>query len=322
MTDTPTTKGREKLARTLILDELFDLSLYRELARVAKGDDERSVLEELIPVEAGHLAFWQKFFQSDVRILNFGRRIKLRLIVMVCRIFGAPVIHLTLEAIEVYGIRKYLSLAEQYRGQALGEVVRSMLEEEFKHEDAIVARIAERKINPERIRSIFLGFNDGSVEILGAVSGFFAAFQDTVSVLIAGVTVAVAGAISMGAGAFAAASSEEEVRRVEREKNAFLGNPRGDIRGESPAGSGVIVGVSYLFGALVPILPVLLGANGALFSITVSSMAIIGVSFVISFLSGMKITRRIFINLAIITAAVGISYVAGSTARSIWGVIV
>ena len=36
----------------------------------------------------------------------------------------------------------------------------------------------ERRINPERVRNIFLGLNDGLVEILGAVTGFFGAFGD------------------------------------------------------------------------------------------------------------------------------------------------
>ena len=38
--------------------------------------------------------------------------------------------------------------------------------------------------------------NDGLVEILGAVSGFFAAFGDAITVLIAASTTAVAGSLS------------------------------------------------------------------------------------------------------------------------------
>jgi VIT1/CCC1 family predicted Fe2+/Mn2+ transporter len=50
--------------------------------------------------------------------------------------------------------------------------------------------------------------NDGLVEILGAVSGFFGAFGDAVTVLIAALTIAVAGSLSMAAGAYGAISRE------------------------------------------------------------------------------------------------------------------
>lgn len=310
------------LGRQLILDELFDLTLYQELHRIARGDI-KDVLAELIPVEVKHLAFWQDFFKLEIHSLNAVRQLKLRAIVLVCRMFGTNAIHLVLEAIEIYGVKKYLSLWEKNKGTALGEAVRAILQDELEHEDVIVSRITERKINPERIRSIFLGFNDGSVEILGAVSGFFAAFRDPVSVIVAGLTVAVAGAISMGAGAFAALSSEQEVRAIEQGKKAFLVHAASEgYEKARPSGSALLVGASYFIGAMVPIMPVLFGADTALISIGVSAGAIIIVSFVLAFLSGMNIGRRIFANLAIIAIAVGVSYAVGVAARSWWGVSV
>ena len=47
-----------KLARRLVLDELFDLSLYQSLRDVATGEL-RTILEQLIPIESRHLKFWQ-----------------------------------------------------------------------------------------------------------------------------------------------------------------------------------------------------------------------------------------------------------------------
>jgi hypothetical protein len=160
-----------KLATRLVLDELFDLSLYQSLREVASGEL-RSILDRLIPIEARHLAFWQDFFDLHVERLDIARRLKLCLIIFVCRLFGAPAIHLVLEAIEVYGVRKYLRVWTTYGNGPLGAAVRSVLEDEFEHEDAVVMGDAERRLNPERVRNIFLGLNDGLVEILGAVSGF------------------------------------------------------------------------------------------------------------------------------------------------------
>lgn len=248
---------------------------------------------------------------------------KLWLLIAVCRLFGAPAIHLVLEAIEVYGVRKYLTLWHAYGDGPLGGAVREVLEDEFKHEDAVVTGAGERRINPERVRNIFLGLNDGLVEILGAVSGFFAAFGDPASVLIAGSTVAAAGAFSMAAGAYIASSSEAEVRKTEVERRRFLGEAVAptDSAG-TPLGSAVLVGVSYLAGAVVPVLPVLIGAKTILPSLVTAGSVIVGVSTILAFLSGMEVGRRILTNLAIIAAAVGVTYGIGILTRALWGISV
>ncbi|MGH7166148.1 MAG: VIT1/CCC1 transporter family protein [Nitrospiraceae bacterium] len=310
------------LARTLILDELFDLSLYKALREITDSDSQK-VLDELILVETQHLAFWQKFFDTKLTTLDLGRRLKLWFFVMICRVFGSTAVHLALEAIEVYGVRKYLSLWKVYKDGPLGEALKGILMDEFKHEDVLVTQLTERKINPEKIRNIFLGLNDGLVEILGAVSGFFAAFGDAVTVLMAASTTAVAGSLSMGAGAFLALNSEKEVKATEFDKKQFLGEATGSSQmEEQPLGSAVVVGCCYFAGAMVPVLPVLLGAKNALFSLVTAGSMVILVSTLLAFLSGMNIKRRILINLVIIAAAVGITYAIGMVARNLWGVSV
>ncbi len=311
-----------ELARTLILDELFDLSLYKALRGVTKPDTQQ-VLDELIVVETGHLAFWQQFFDSRLDRLDVGRRIKLQLIILACRLFGETGVHLALEAIEVYGVRKYLSLWRSYKGQPLGKALEGILQDEFQHEDILVTRLTERKINPERIRNIFLGLNDGLVEILGAVSGFFGAFGNPVMVLMAASTTAVAGALSMAAGAYAAISSEREVQATEAAKKEFLGDKSGGGGApDRPLGSALVVGASYFIGAMVPVLPVLFGAKSAVVSMVAAGSVAILVSTLLAFLSGMDIKRRILLNLAIIALAVSVTYLIGMVAKQLWGISV
>ncbi len=311
-----------KVARSLILDELFDLSLYTALRAVTRGEVQRT-LDELIRVETGHLAFWQKFFGRNYPSLDLGRRLKLRVIMLTCRLFGDTAVHLALEAIEVYGVRKYLKLWRSYQGQPLAAALESVLVDEFKHEDALVTALTERKINPEKIRNIFLGLNDGLVEILGAVSGFFGAFGDAVTVLIAASTTAVAGSLSMGAGAYLALNSELEVKTTERDKKRFLGERvEGTVMEEQPLASALFVGIAYAIGAVVPVLPVLLGARSAVASAVVAGTVIIVVSTLLAFLSGMEIMQRIWRNLVIIGAAVGNTYGIGLLAKNLWGISV
>ncbi|MDP3769978.1 MAG: VIT1/CCC1 transporter family protein [bacterium] len=309
-----------RLARRLILDEFFDLTLYKRLTRYAAGDT-LLLLERLIPVEAEHFEFWQEFFGMRLKSLDAPRRVKLAALTALARLFGERGIHLILGAIEIYGVQKYLRVWEVFRHGPLGTAVRHILNDEFGHENAIVSRVAARGIRPERIRDIFLGFHDGLVEMLGAVSGFFAAFATTTLVLIAGLTVMVAGSISMAAGAFTALSSEREIEDAAAKKTAFLEGeePRPEEHAY-PATSGAIVGVSYFFGALVPLLPVLLGARSLAVSVIVAAAMIVVVSYILAFLSGMEASRRIITNLLLVTVAVAVSYGIGTAARVLWGI--
>ncbi len=313
-----TIADHQRLARALVLDELFDLSLYRALhARAHSGL--RRVLGDLIPIEAKHFDFWQRFFGIRVEGLDAWRRLKLVIILALCRLFGETAVYLVLEAIEIHGVRKYLRVWETYKDDPLGEAVRGVLADEFGHEDRVVSDAGGRRIDPERVRNVFLGFNDGLVEILGSVSGFFAALPDTASILIAGSTVAVAGSFSMAAGAFAAASSEGEVARIERGKRAFLGEDAAERTGAAPLRSGLLVGASYLVGACVPILPVLVGARTVWVSIAAGAAASVIVSTVLAFLSGMELRRRLALNLGIVAAAVAVTYLIGLGVRALWG---
>jgi vacuolar iron transporter family protein len=308
------------LARTLVLDELFDLSLYTALRQVT-APEVHATLDDLISVETTHLAFWKRFFHLTLDELDLGRRMKLLVIILLCKVFGSTVVHLVLEAIEVHGIRKYLALWREYQGQPLGEALQGILMDEFKHEDVLVTALTERKINAEKIRNVFLGLNDGLVEILGAVSGFFGAFGEATTVLIAAATTAVAGALSMAAGTFLALNSEKEVKMTEIARNIFLGEPSDVVpMEESPIGSALVVGAAYVTGAIVPVLPVVFGATSALCSVFTAGLMVIVVSTILSFLSGMDITRRIVLNLAIITIAVSVTYAIGVFAKRLWGI--
>lgn len=312
----------DPLGRQLVLDEIFDLSLYRALRGVASGRL-RDVLDELIQVETRHVAFWQEFFGlKELVALDSGRRLKLVMLAGVCRIFGNAAIHVVLEAIEVHGVRKYLRVWERYRDGPLGGAVRGILEDEFKHEDMIVTGEAERRINPETVRNVFLGLNDGLVEILGAVSGFFAAFGSSIAVLAAGLTVAVAGALSMAAGAYIGASSQAEVQATEDARRRFLGETVVKTDGQGPIAAALVVGLGYFAGALVPVLPVLFGAKSMLPTVLAAGTTIIAVSAIVAFISGMQVRRRITQNALVTGIAVAVTYTIGLLAKSVWGVAV
>lgn len=310
-----------KLARDLVLDELFDLTLYRKLDAITHRKY-KTIFDQLIPIEVGHLRFWQNFFNVRIDRLNFLRRVKLSVLVFMCRVFGAHAVHMIVEAIEVYGIRKYLRIWKKYHGTELGAALHTILEDEIKHENLLIAEEVEQKINPETIRGIFLGFNDGLTEMLGAVSGFFAAFQSTAPILIAGFTVTVAGAFSMAASAYVGVSSANEIAGVESERKKFLKQSQGGTLATSPFLVAVIVGFSYILGALIPLLPVFFGAKSVILSVIFGVIFVGLVSMVLAFLSGMNVMRRIMMNIYIIAIAVAVTYGIGMAVKAIFGISV
>jgi vacuolar iron transporter family protein len=151
------------------------------------------------------------------------------------------------------------------------------------------------------------------------VSGFFAAFSHPGLVVMAGFTVAVAGCISMGAGAYVAAGSEREVERIGAGKARFLGRTPPESHGSGPLTTALLVGISYFLGAMVPVLPVLLGGHMAM-SLAAAAALLVLVSAILAFLSGMDVRKRVLTNLLILSAAVGVSYAIGTLVRSLWGV--
>jgi vacuolar iron transporter family protein len=308
-----------RLGRRLVLDEIFDLSLYRALHAIAPGGL-RGTLESLIPVEARHVAFWQKFFGlQHVTRLDAGRRLRLAVIVLACRLLGASAIHIVLEAIEVHGVSKYLEVWRRYGDGPLGAAVREVLDDEFKHEDALVTGEAEHYISPDTVRNVFLGLNDGLVEIVGAMSGFFAAFSSTAAVVTAGFTVGVAGALSMAAGAYIGASSETELRGTADARRRFLGEPPSSEPLERPGVSATVVGIGYFVGAVVPILPVLFGARTVWPTVITGGTMIVAVSAIVAFISGMKVRPRIVRNVVITGLAVVVTYVLGLLTKRLLG---
>jgi len=77
------------------------------------------------------------------------------------------------------------------------------------------------------VRDVIFGANDGLVSILALVAGVYGAITENHPILIAGIAGAVAGAISMGAGAYLSAKSEKEVTEKESDRKGIRrkGNP-------------------------------------------------------------------------------------------------
>ena len=308
------------LQKRLLSDELADLRLYEALRIRAKGDLAET-LDAFILTEKRHATFWRDTFDLKETEPDWQGRIRNCILKLSIRLIGQRIAFLVLEAVEVHGIKKYLALWQRVKEPKIREGLRAILTDEFLHEDEAITGIKGRSINPDVIRNTFLGFNDGSVEILGAVSGFVAAFPSPKLVFIAGLTDSAAGSLSMAAGAFLSTHSERELRQNDQEKKLFLGQ---EIATEehhpSPLSAAALVGSAYLIGALVPVAPFFFGAKSASWSILLSGILILFVSATLAFLSGMNLRRRVGLNVAVIICTVTVSYLVGRFAEALFGI--
>jgi len=71
------------------------------------------------------------------------------------------------------------------------------------------------------VRDVVFGANDGLVSILALVAGVFGAVEDSHFVLLTGVAGAIAGTVSMGAGAYISSKSEQEVTQKEQQRKGI-----------------------------------------------------------------------------------------------------
>lgn len=172
-----------------------------------------------------------------------------------------------------------------------------------------------------------MGFNDGFVEISGAMGGFIAAFSDYFLVGFAGLLVGLAGSISMGAAAFLAARSASEFEEIEERKKEILEQinfkkpeKKVLIHKESPLSQGIYVSIFYFSAALLPVLPFLLGAQNIIFPVIIGVVIVLLLSFLTAFFAGEDFLRQLKLNATIIIIAILATYPIGYLAKIILGV--
>ena len=165
-----------------------------------------------------------------------------------------------------------------------------------------------QNIAPETIRNIFIGLNDGLVGTLGSIIGFFAAFHNPVIVFAATLIESTAATFSMSAGSHIAVDSEiESLALLHRGDNG----PKSPPHGLHPLRAAFTVGLSYISGAAVTVSPLLFGAQTSLPCWLTAGLTIIGVSYIVARTSGMKVLKRLVINVCILAATAGVTDLVG-----------
>jgi VIT1/CCC1 family predicted Fe2+/Mn2+ transporter len=211
-----------------------------------------------------------------------------------------------------------------------------------------VAEVGEshRRVGGGNLRAAVFGANDGLISNASLIMGVAGATANDHLVLLSGVTGLLAGALSMAAGEFVSVRSQRELDEYPEEEaeelaliyaargmnldearavsQKMLANPQHALDvlareelGLNPDDLGSAWGAAgfsfacFASGALVPLLPFLIGAGGVAVSAALAAIAIFGLGAAISLFTGRRALYGGLRMLLIGAAAAGITYGLG-----------
>jgi len=198
--------------------EMHDHFLYQSLAERSRDEDLAKQLRRISRMEAGHAKFWGRVIEA-----RGGRppevappRLKIRLLGLIAHVVSPLWLVALLEMGEGGAQQAYHAI---WRAQLLDDkeqrALAAVVLDEMEHEQ--VFRQEVERLGGSNVRDFVLGMNDGLVEILGAVTGLSAAYPGAPQVVaVSGLIVGVAGALSMGIGAFISVRSQRQVNEARR----------------------------------------------------------------------------------------------------------
>jgi len=243
-------------------DELTDMTFYSILSKKINDDYLRDNLSRLSGIEKGHSDFWrQNLEKAGVRPQPTYNRLKVFFLVFLRHFLGVFLTARLLEHGEITTVRVY---SEYLKRPDLDEDFRrrlqEILDEEIEHEEIFEKAMEKSSDTIERNKDMIYGISDGLVEVLAALAGLTSIIVSNIDIALGGLVVGISGTASMSIGSYLSKKSETEYKLVEEEKKILFRKKEVDrdyinsIKSESKT-SALYVGISYIIGAAVPILP-------------------------------------------------------------------
>lgn len=302
-------------------EELFDSEVYLELGKKESDPVAKAFLFRMAEMEKKHASIWKEISEKrGIRIGKLGIKDKLmiKFYGIIRKVLGLELTLRLLESNEENDIEKYNELA---KSEELDENEREKMREisidEAVHEEMLTT------IKAKDVSDFVYGISDGLIEVLAATSGIAGAVSNPLVVALSGLIVGISGTLSMSIGAYLSTKSEKEINEHKREKVKIQKLvDRGEVSkklsqilselgikdkiaqnispqlvdvaediiapkvDESPLKSSAVTGLSYIVGAIIPIIPYFLRLGGMLGLIT--SYVIAGISiFLVGFMIGL-----------------------------------
>ena len=272
--------------------ELTESVIYEAIAKFAKGDENKQVLQRLAREERAHYEIWKKYTGIEMKPETF----KVLKYKMIARIFGFTFAIKLMEKGEGNAQLEYEQLATDVPESI---VIRQQEEE---HEQARLGMLDEEIL--QYVGSMVLGLNDALVELTGSLAGFTFAMQNTRLIALSGLIIGISATFSM-------ASSEFLAARSEGRDDAFK--------------SCTYTGIAYLITVILLILPYLIFSNEQ-FLLALICMLIIVVLIIAGFTYYTSVAqdqpfKSRFFEMAVISISVAVvSFFVGVLAKKFLGV--
>ena len=272
--------------------ELTESVIYAEIAKFAKGEENKQTLLRLSEEEKIHYEIWKSYTGIEMQPEKF-KVFKYKLL---ARIFGFTFAVKLMENGEENSQDEYEKLA--------GEVAESVIirEQEEEHESALLGMLDEERL--QYVGSMVLGLNDALVELTGSLAGFTFAMQNTRLIALSGLIIGISATFSMASSEFLAAKSEGR---------------------DDALKSCAYTGSAYLITVVLLILPYLLLGNSqyilalGLMMLTVI-LIIAGFTYYTSVAQDQPFKSR-FVEMAVISISVAVlSFFVGVAAKAVLGV--
>ena len=177
-------------------NELTESFIYREIAKFAKGEENKETLLRLANEEFAHYNIWKTYTGVELK----PNKITIFKYKWIARILGFTFAVKLMEHGELDAQTEYKMLADE-----VPESVHIKQQEE-EHEAALLNMLDEEKL--QYVGSMVLGMNDALVELTGSLAGFTLAMQNTKLVALSGLILGISATFSMAASEFLSAKSE------------------------------------------------------------------------------------------------------------------
>ncbi len=217
-----------KLIRAYQQQEINGHYIYKFLSDWNKNPENSSILKKIADDELDHYITYKSYTGKKVN----PQKIKILLYKIAAAILGPTFTIKLLEKNEIGAQEAYKKIKDV---PEIGDIV----QDEEKHEDALIGMIEEEKLN--YMGSIVLGLNDALVELTGVLAGLTLALRDPNLIALTGSITGIAAAFSMAASEYLSTKSEDA--------------------GKGALKASFYTGLAYVFTVLVLILPFLFLKN-------------------------------------------------------------
>ncbi len=285
-------KNAFEIIKKMQQNELTESVIYEEIAKFAKGDENKETLKRLASEEKAHYEIWKNYTKIEMK----PQRLKILKYKIIARILGFTFAVKLMENGEGMAQKEYDLLANEI------EESKHIKAQEEEHEASLLEMLDEERL--KYVGSMVLGMNDALVELTGSLAGFTFAMQNTRLIALSGLIMGISATFSMASSEFLAAKSEGRT-------DAFK--------------SCTYTGTAYLITVALLILPYLLFGNSqymiALFAmIAIVILIIAGFTYYISVAQGEKFRPR-FLEMTLISVGVAVvSFFVGILAKKFLGV--